>query len=86
MPIYDFQCTDCGHQDEVMRKMSESSTTSCPKCEQKTFSKMLAAPNFQLNGSGWYATDFKDNNKPKTEKKPEEAKPAAGCKSDCACH
>lgn len=73
MPIYDFNCTACGHQDEMMRKISDASTMDCPSCHQETFSKMLSAPNFQLNGTGWYATDFKNNNKPKP--KPE-AKPA----------
>jgi len=92
MPIYDFKCTACGHQDEMMRKISAASTMDCPECHQETFSKMLSAPNFKLNGTGWYATDFKDNSKPKTqtetksetsksekstsEKKPEESKSA----------
>jgi putative FmdB family regulatory protein len=65
MPIYDFQCTKCGHKDELLRKSSASGTTTCPVCHTETFSKMLSAPSFQLNGSGWYATDFKDK-KPKS--------------------
>lgn len=64
MPIYDFKCTECGHQDEIMRKISADSTTVCPECSKETFSKMLSAPSFQLNGTGWYATDFKNGNKP----------------------
>ena len=73
MPIYDFQCTECGHQDEMMRKISADSTMACPECGKETFSKMLSAPSFQLNGTGWYATDFKNGNKPaaKTESKTE---------------
>jgi putative FmdB family regulatory protein len=65
MPIFDFQCTKCAHKDELMRKSSAASTTTCPICNTETFTKMLSAPNFQLNGSGWYATDFKDK-KPKS--------------------
>lgn len=68
MPIYDFKCTECDHQDEMMRKMSADSTMACPECHKETFSKMLSAPSFQLNGTGWYATDFKD--KPKSNNKP----------------
>lgn len=95
MPIYDFKCTDCGHQDEMMRKISADSTMECPVCHQLTFSKMLSAPSFQLNGTGWYATDFKDSNKPaaKAEAKTEsvaeantEAPAAASCNPGCACH
>ncbi|MEO1956923.1 MAG: zinc ribbon domain-containing protein [Methylophilaceae bacterium] len=33
-------------------------------CHKKTFSKMLSAASFQLNGTGWYATDFKNGDKP----------------------
>jgi putative FmdB family regulatory protein len=96
MPIYDFQCTQCGHKAELLRKMSEPSTTACPACSQQTLTKMLSAPSFQLNGSGWYATDFKEK-KPKstaTASTDNEAKPnnsdsastTASCAPGCACH
>lgn len=98
MPIYDFQCTHCGHKAELMRKISELSTTNCPVCNKQTFNKMLSAPSFQLSGSGWYASDFKDkksiNNteknksatdKPETTSANVESK-AAACNPGCACH
>lgn len=88
MPIYDYQCTACGFKKEVMRKVSEPNLTDCPECGKATFSKQLSAPSFQLNGTGWYATDFKGGAKP-AEKKAEEpaatAAPAA-CGTGCACH
>lgn len=83
MPIYDYQCTSCGFKKEVMRKISEPNVTVCPECQKETFAKQVSAPSFQLNGTGWYATDFKNGgNKP--EKKVEAA-PAA-CGTGCACH
>ncbi len=90
MPIYDFQCTHCGHKGEEMRKMSESNTATCPSCQQEAFTKMLSAPSFQLSGSGWYATDFKsknDKNKTTTETAASapETTPVA-CAPGCACH
>lgn len=60
MPIYDYQCTSCGHKAEVMHKISAANTEACPECGAETFSKQLSAPSFQLSGSGWYATDFKN--------------------------
>ena len=63
MPIYDFQCSSCGHKAEVMRKISAASVDACPECGAETFSKQLSAPSFQLSGSGWYATDFKNGGK-----------------------
>ena len=83
MLIYDYQCTSCGFKKEVMRKISEPNVTVCPECQKETFAKQVSAPSFQLNGTGWYATDFKNGgNKP--EKKAEAA-PAA-CGIGCACH
>lgn len=61
MPIYDHQCQSCQYQAEVMRKISAPSVEACPECGKETFSKQLSAPSFQLNGSGWYATDFKNS-------------------------
>lgn len=94
MPIYDYQCSSCGHKDELMRKISAASTEACPSCGAETFSKQLSAPSFQLNGTGWYATDFKNSGKPPasksinaaTEAKTAEVAPAATCATGCACH
>ena len=85
MPIYDYQCTSCGFKKEVMRKVSEPSLTVCPECTKETFAKQVSAPAFQLNGTGWYATDFKGGApKPPTETKTDPA-PSA-CATGCACH
>ena len=84
MPIYDYQCTSCGFKKEVMRKVSEPSVTACPDCSKETFAKQVSAPAFQLNGTGWYATDFKGGSTKTTETKTEAA-PAA-CATGCACH
>lgn len=92
MPIYDFQCISCGYKGELMRKMSESSTTTCPDCESVTFTKMLSAPSFQLNGTGWYATDFKSTNSKSSSDKTNSTEasnsdtPTAACAPGCACH
>ena len=59
MPIYEYKCSACGHQEEFLQKVSDPPQTRCSACGQETFSKMLTAAGFQLKGSGWYATDFK---------------------------
>jgi putative FmdB family regulatory protein len=74
MPIYEYRCTSCGHQQEFLQKLSDPPMTVCTACSKDTFAKMLSAAGFQLKGSGWYATDFKGSgSKPaaKTETKPE---------------
>jgi putative FmdB family regulatory protein len=61
MPIYAYKCSACGHQQDVLQKLSDAPLTDCPQCGQSTFSKQLTAAGFQLKGSGWYVTDFRNN-------------------------
>jgi putative FmdB family regulatory protein len=61
MPIYEYRCSDCGFQNDYLQKLSEPPLTDCPECGKGTFSKQVTAAGFQLKGSGWYATDFKNN-------------------------
>lgn len=67
MPIYAYACSSCGLQQDVMQKMSDTPLTVCLECGKATFAKQLTAAGFQLKGSGYYATDFKNGSKPKTE-------------------
>jgi putative FmdB family regulatory protein len=92
MPIYEYRCAECGHQKDVLQKISDAPLTTCPSCGKESFSKALTAAGFQLKGSGWYATDFKGGASSSaaksdsgSETKTEAAKPA-GCGGACACH
>jgi putative FmdB family regulatory protein len=69
VPIYEYRCEACGHQDEHLQKLSEPQLTICPACSKPTYKKMLSAAGFQLKGSGWYATDFKNTGKKPADKK-----------------
>jgi putative FmdB family regulatory protein len=82
MPIYAYRCADCGHTKDVLQKLSDPVLTTCPACGKETFSKQLTAAGFQLKGSGWYVTDFRNNGSSgaaksstsSSESKPEPAK------------
>jgi putative FmdB family regulatory protein len=63
MPIYEYRCAACGHQEDHLQKVSEAPLTKCPACGKKKYQKQLSAAGFQLKGSGWYATDFKGGKK-----------------------
>ncbi len=63
MPIYAYKCDSCGFAKDVLQKMSDAPLTDCPSCGATAFKKQLTAAGFQLKGSGWYATDFKDGGK-----------------------
>jgi putative FmdB family regulatory protein len=60
MPIYAYKCGSCGHQQDVLQKLSDPVLTDCPACGAATFAKQITAAGFQLKGSGWYQTDFRN--------------------------
>ena len=93
MPIYAYRCESCGHEKDVIQKFSDAPLTVCPACGADAFRKQLTAPAFQLKGSGWYVTDFRDGNKGKAAKpaadgageaKPSDAPAAEPAKADAA--
>jgi putative FmdB family regulatory protein len=59
VPIYVYRCSDCGHQQDVLQKMSDPRLTHCPACGHETYEKQVTAAGFRLKGSGWYETDFR---------------------------
>ena len=70
MPIYEYRCRTCGFEKEYLQKLSDAPIEACESCGKATMSKLLSAAGFQLKGSGWYATDFKN---PPGKAKPSEA-------------
>lgn len=59
MPFYEYQCRHCGHQTEVLQKVSDAPLRKCPACGRNGLTKLISAPIFRLKGGGWYETDFK---------------------------
>jgi putative FmdB family regulatory protein len=74
MPIYEYRCTACGHELEALQKINDAQLTSCPVCRTDTLTKLVSAAGFQLKGSGWYATDFRNGSKPAAKSSNGEAK------------
>jgi putative FmdB family regulatory protein len=67
MPIYEYQCAACGHKLEALQKVSDEPLIECPECHKNALGKLVSAASFQLKGTGWYQTDFKNSNKPETK-------------------
>ncbi len=82
MPIYEYACTACGHQLEVIQKMSDPVLRTCPACNTEQLQKLISAAGFRLKGSGWYETDFKGGQKPAAKEAPS---PACGTGACPAC-
>ena len=77
MPIYEYRCRSCGFEKEYLQKLSDAPITDCPSCGKAEMAKLVSAAGFQLKGSGWYATDFKNNGVAKKDggAKKEDGKP-----------
>lgn len=69
MPIYEYECGECGHRLESIQKMSDAPLTDCPTCGQPGLKRLVSAAGFQLKGTGWYATDFKSSGRKKDPSK-----------------
>ena len=63
MPIYEYQCEQCGHKLEKLQKISDEPLKTCPQCGNQSLKKLVSAAAFRLKGGGWYETDFKTGDK-----------------------
>ena len=61
MPIYEYRCASCGHELEALQKLSDAPLAECPACHKPDLKKLVSAAGFQLKGSGWYVTDFRNS-------------------------
>jgi len=77
MPIYEYECGACGHQFELLQKVSDPPRKKCPECGKPKLQKLISAPSFRLKGGGWYETDFKSGNKRNLAEGGKDEKPAS---------
>ena len=61
MPLYEYECENCGHRFEVIQKFSDPPLSECPKC-QGAVRKLPSSPAIQFKGSGFYITDYAKKN------------------------
>ncbi len=54
MPVYEYECSACGHQFEEWQKISDEPIKTCPKCKKKKVQKLISQTAFHLKGGGWY--------------------------------
>ena len=64
MPIYEYKCTACNYAGDFLQKVNDAPKTTCPKCAKEALVRLVSATSFQLKGTGWYATDFKNPSAP----------------------
>ena len=57
MPLYEYECEDCGLRFERIQKFSDALVSTCPSCSG-TVRKLVSSPAIQFKGTGWYVTDY----------------------------
>lgn len=60
MPVYEYQCQDCGHQFEASQRITEPKLTDCPECKKPKLERLISSTSFQLKGGGWYRDGYGD--------------------------
>ncbi len=65
MPIYEYECSACGDEHEVIQKMGASALRKCPSCGALRLRRKISRSAFHLKGDGWYVTDYASNGKSK---------------------
>jgi len=78
MPIYDYECENCGHQFEQFQSITAKPLKKCPECGKMKLQRLIGAgAGIIFKGSGFYQTDYrsesykqgkKNDTKPSTDK------------------
>lgn len=81
MPIYEYRCSACGHEVEVIQKMGDRRRRKCPDCDGR-MEKLVSRTSFLLKGGGWYAEGYSKGRakKPSGGDGPEKKQKAAKAK------
>ena len=69
MPIYEYECGQCGRIREVIQKFSDKPLTHCDQCSGRLH-KLVSHTSFHLKGTGWYATDYAGKSRASTANGP----------------
>ncbi|HKI47899.1 MAG TPA: FmdB family zinc ribbon protein [Desulfobacteria bacterium] len=62
MPIYEYECDNCGHHVEALQKFTDPPIAECDQCHS-SMKKLISPSTFHLKGTGWYVTDYASKNK-----------------------
>jgi len=57
MPLYEYECRACGERTEILQKVSDPTSSHCPKCGSE-MKRLISSPAIQFKGSGFYKTDY----------------------------
>ncbi len=56
MPVYEYECENCGTRFERLQSMNDEPVRQCPECAGVVY-KLFHTAGIIFKGSGWYITD-----------------------------
>jgi len=68
MPIYEYQCKECGVRFERLQSMSAAPVTVCPECYGRV-RRVISPVGIIFKGSGFYVTDNRKSSSTQTPAK-----------------
>ena len=71
MPVYEYQCKECGKVFEILHGINENYRDGCPQCRGEA-KRILSPSNFILKGSGFYVNDYPSEGRKKAASTPKE--------------
>lgn len=80
MPLYEYECKQCGYRFEKIKRFSDEPEKTCPECGGHV-EQLLSAPAVQFKGEGWYVTDYARKGGP-TKSSPTESSSTAETKTE----
>jgi putative FmdB family regulatory protein len=69
MPLYEYQCDECGIRFERRQRMTDDAITECPECGGSVH-RLYFPVGIVFKGSGFYVTD--NRSRKSTTRKPTE--------------
>lgn len=76
MPTYDYRCTECGLEVEVVHGIHGSGPATCGSCAG-AMRKALSTPAIHFRGSGWAKKDAQTASQAKSASRASDAKDVA---------
>ncbi len=86
MPIYEYECSECGLYFEKLQKFGDPAPETCPNGHRRVH-RLLSQPTIIFKGKGFYITDNGRSSRtaaPQNGQPSKEAKDASSSKNDAA--
>ena len=74
MPIYEYECKECGNRFEKMQPITADPLKECPHCGKSAIQRVFHPVGVIFKGSGWYITDSRKGSDSASSDKPESGK------------